>query len=181
MAEVREIPPKKPLDYLIDLVTRQQQLEEATLKVMMEMRDYLRVLTGKPPVAPVVLPAPPAPPELVPLATRLDISIDELREIKERLAPILKRANDYEVISLSFDTAETLKEYLVEGGVALTVFKCNGTFDLRFNEKTAHSITVESITYPDMLTFPWFDFDKLYLTWTAQSGKSATLIVWKHV
>lgn len=136
-----------------------------------------------PPVVPrVPVVVPPAPPEWRPVTDRLDqfvaelrVSREHLRDVKERLRPILLRANAYRVETLDLGTARTKAELALEG-FALTVFKNEGTIKLRFNARSEDEITIEELTFPQMVVFDWLTFSKVFITNTEQSGKEATLI-----
>jgi len=151
--EVVEIP-KAMWWYFGDWFTRVPALLETLLKIEAEQLKVLRVIAG----IPIVPPPPP-----------LEVTIPEG----------LKRANDYDVHTLDLGTARTLEEIPMKG-FALTIFKCTGTMELRLNKRTARPIPVEALSYPEMIIIDWMDFDTLFVTNTAQSGKEAVLIAWRR-
>jgi len=152
-------------------------------------------LVAPPPVAPppVVAPpalpplvVPPAPPEWMPVTDRLDriavelgVTSRHLSEVKARLLPLLLRANTYRVETLDLGTARDKAELALEG-FALTVFKSEGTIKLRFNARSEDEVTIEELTFPEMVVFDWLEFNKVFVTNTVQSGKEAILIaLWR--
>jgi len=151
-----------------------------------EIKQRLAVpVPPAPPVVPVVRPPvviPPAPPEWRPVTDRLEqlaeelrVSREHLRDVKERLKPLLMRANAYRVETLDLGKDRDKAELALEG-FALTVFKNEGTIKLRFNARSEDEITIEPLTFPEMVVFDWFTFSKVFITNTVQSGKEATLI-----
>lgn len=151
-----------------------------------EIRGLLeRLVVAPPPVPPVVRPpvvVPPAPPEWRPVTDRLEqlveelrVSREHLRDVKERLMPLLMRANAYRVETLDLGKAREKAELALEG-FALTVYKCTGTLKIRFNERREDEITIEALTYPQMVVIDWLEFTRIFCTNSAQSGKEATLI-----
>jgi len=92
-------------------------------------------------------------------------------------------AKDLYVDTIKFDTARaTPEEFPKFTGVALTIFRNDGTFVLYMNEKDDyHKLTIDALTYPQTLLIDWFNLKTIYITNTAQAGKSATLIAWKPV
>lgn len=158
--------------------------------VLEEIKQRLTVpVPPAPPVVPVVrppIPIPPAPPEWRPVTDRLEqlaeelrVSREQLRGIKERLMPLLMRANAYRVETLDLGTARTKAELALEG-FALTVFKNEGTIKLRFNARSEDEITIEPLTFPEMVVFDWLDFTKVYITNTQQADKKAVLIAFRR-
>lgn len=147
----------------------------------------------KPPV-----PVPPAPPEIPEviappapgqesLTDRLDMLIavvsafeGKLDRILEALAFMPRKANTYSVVPVDLGVARPSLEQFEVGGFALTVFSCNGTFELKIGEKATDTITITALTYPAMLTFDRIDFDKFFIRNTAQAGRTAVLIVWRR-
>jgi len=141
-----------------------------------EIKQRLAVpVPPAPPVVPVVRPPvviPPAPPEWRPVTDRLEQLAEELRV---SLKPLLMRANAYRVETLDLGKDRDKAELALEG-FALTVFKNEGTIKLRFNARSEDEITIEPLTFPEMVVFDWFTFSKVFITNTVQSGKEATLI-----
>lgn len=134
-------------------------------------------------------PAPPAPPVVVrpPPVPAIMLPKEEFREVYvealEKYAA-LRLADDLhvETIDLSVDrsTAAKIGEFPKLVGLALTMFRNTGTFDLYLNVKDdEHKITFDAITYPQTFLLDWFKVKKVYVGNAAQSGKSATLIAWK--
>jgi len=150
-----------------------------------EIKQRLAAPVPPPPAPPVVRPPvviPPAPPEWRPVTDRLEqlaeelrVSREHLRDVKERLKPLLMRANAYRVETLDLGKARDKAELALEG-FALTVFKCTGTIKLRFNARSEDEITIEELTYPEMIFIDWLEFRKVYVSNTAQSGEEAVLI-----
>jgi hypothetical protein len=137
---------------------------------------------------------PPAPPEARPVTDRLDIIIswianltlpldklqDKLQEIKAELELFPIKANTYSVVTIDLSTARlTLTEYAI-GGFAMTVFKCTGTMDLQIGDVTTDVITIEPLTYPEMVVIDRMEFTRFFVRNTAQAGKEAVLIVWRR-
>jgi hypothetical protein len=147
-----------------------------------------------PPTPPVPEVPPPAPPEAKPIADRLDIIIswiasfkplvdklqDKLQEIKAEMETYTVRANTYSVVTIDLGTERsTLTEYTV-GGFAMTVFKCTGTMDLQIGDVTTDVITIEPLTYPEMIVIDSMEFTRFFVRNAAQAGKEAVLIVWRR-
>jgi len=157
-----------------------------------------------PPAVPPVPPTPPAPPvpspappEAKPITDRLDVIISwiasfkplvdklqelmgKLQEIKAEMETYPVRANTYSVVNIDLGTARpTLTEYAI-GGFAMTVFKCDGTLDIRIGDVTTDVITIEPLTYPSMLVIDRMEFTRFFIRNTAQAGKQAVLIVWRR-
>jgi len=89
-----------------------------------------------------------------------------------------------ETIDLGVDrsTSAKIQEFSTLSGIALTIFRCDGTFDLYINEKEDHhKITVDALTYPQTLLIDWCKIKTVYVGNSAQSGKSTKLIAWKSV
>jgi hypothetical protein len=156
----------------------------------------VEIPTEKP--KPPVPPAPPVPPEIPPVipsptpaeepvTVRLDVLIKELYDYEAKLDAIIKalglfpsKANTYSVVTIDLGTERaTLTEYPV-AGFAMTVYKCDGTFELKLGDIATDTITVEALTYPSMLVFDRVEFSKFFVKNTAQTGKKAVLIVWRR-
>jgi len=98
----------------------------------------------------------------------------------------LKLADDLhvETIDLSKDrsTGDKIEEFSKLKGIALTIFRNTGTFDLYINEKDDyHKLTFDALTYPQTFLLDWFRLKTIYIGNTAQSGKEAKLIAWKRL
>jgi hypothetical protein len=143
-----------------------------------------------PPAPPEMPPPAPAPPEAKPVTDRLDIIIswiasfkplmDKLQEIKAEMETFAIKANTYSVVTIDLGTARpTLTEYSI-GGFAMTVFKCTGTMDLKLGDVTTDAITIEPLTYPEMVVIDRMEFARFFVRNTAQTGKEAVLIVWRR-
>jgi hypothetical protein len=143
-----------------------------------------------PPTPPEMPPPAPAPPEAKPVTDRLDIIIswiasfkplmDKLQEIKSEMENFVVKANTYSVVAIDLGTARpTLTEYSI-GGFAMTVFKCTGTMDLKLGDVTTDTITIEPLTYPEMVVIDRMEFVRFFVRNTAQTGKEAVLIVWRR-
>jgi hypothetical protein len=145
-----------------------------------------------PPVPPPVpWPPTPAPPEWRPVTDRLDKLIEKLQIIEARLSEKLQaidvklalpaiRANTYSVVPIDLSTARaTLTEYPVSG-FAMTLFKCTGTLDLKLGDVTTDTITIEPLTYPEMIVIDRMEFSRFWIRNVAQPGKEAVLIVWRR-
>jgi len=89
-----------------------------------------------------------------------------------------------ETIDLATDrsTDAKIQEFTTLSGIALTIYRCDGTFDLYLNKKDDyHKITVDALTYPQTLLIDWCKIKTIYIGNAVQSGKSAKLIAWKSV
>jgi hypothetical protein len=151
-----------------------------------------RLAVPAPPAPPVVVRPPPvaipvAPPEWRPVTDRLEqlaeelrVSREHLRDVKERLMPLLVRANAYRVETLDLGKARDKAELALEG-FALTVYKCTGTLKVRFNERREDEITIEELTYPEMVVFDKMDFTRVFVTNEIQTGEEAVLIAFRRV
>jgi hypothetical protein len=156
----------------------------------------VEIPTAKP--KPPVPPTPPAPPEIPPvipsptpaqepITVRLDVLIKELHDYEAKLDRILEalglypvKANTYSVVTVDLGTERaSLAEYPV-AGFAMTVYKCDGTFELKLGDIATDTITVEPLTYPSMLVFDRVEFSKFFVKNTAQAGREAILIVWRR-
>jgi hypothetical protein len=62
----------------------------------------------------------------------------------------------------------------------MTVFKCTGTLDLKLGDITTDVITIEPLTYPEMMVIDRMEFERFFVRNTAQAGKQAVLIVWRR-
>jgi len=97
----------------------------------------------------------------------------------------LRLADDLYVETIDLGTARaTPTDYsstlAVPQTVALTIFRCTGTFDLYLQKAdNVHKITFDAITYPQTFLLDWFTLTKAYIVNTAQSGKSAVIIAWR--
>jgi len=89
-----------------------------------------------------------------------------------------------ETIDLGVDrsTAAKIAEFATLSGIALTIFRCDGSFDLYLNEKDEfHKVDITALTYPQTFLIDWCKIKTIYVGNTAQPGKSARLIAWKSV
>ena len=180
----RELPPElrwivrrfTKLDEVLDFVTGHMK---STRELLEEIRDRL------PPA--IVLPEikVPKPPKVTVLTMAKEDLRNLIMEAGEGIG-VLRLANDLHVepIDLGVDrsTAAKIQELPKLKGIALTIFKNTGTFDLYLNEKDErHKITFEALTYPQTFLIDWFKIKTIYIGNTKQSGQSATLIAWKRV
>jgi hypothetical protein len=62
----------------------------------------------------------------------------------------------------------------------MTVYKCDGTFEIKLGDKATDTIMVEPLTYPSMLVFDRVEFSKFFVKNAAQAGRQAILIVWRR-
>ncbi len=147
--------------------------------VIVEIPEVIPPVPAPPPVPPP-FPPPPAPPEWKPATDRLDLIYAKLEKIKAEIELLVIRANTYSVVTIDLGTARpTLTEYPISG-FAMTVFKCTGTMDLKLGDITTDVITIEPLTYPEMIVIDRMDFERFFVRNTAQSGKQAVLIVWRR-
>jgi hypothetical protein len=138
-----------------------------------------------PPEIPSVIPAPTPAEE--PITVRLDVLIKEVYDYEAKLDRILEalglypvKANSYSVVTIDLGTERaSLAEYPV-AGFAMTVYKCDGTFELKLGDTATDTITVEPLTYPSMLVFDRVEFSKFFVKNAAQAGRQAILIVWRR-
>jgi len=140
-------------------------------KIVKELED----LRAKPPPPAARIPGmPPAPSP----SAYIDVVAHGLRKHGALLL-----ANDYYVETVDLATARTtIQEFPKLSGIALTIFRNTGSFDLYLNVKdTPHKITVDALTYPQTLLIDWFNITTAYIGNTAQAGLSAVLIAWKPV
>jgi len=145
--------------------------EREMLELLREIRDLLR---GGPP------PPPPPPP-----GTAIEVVKPTLQELETMIANALekhgalKRANDWRVATISLATARSTPEEITElaNALSLTIFRNTGTFVLYLQKKDdAKRITVDALTWPQTLLVDWFDIEKVFITNSAQSGLSATIL-----
>lgn len=118
------------------------------------------------------------------------VNIANLNEIKAMIIEAieqhgaLKRANDLYVKTIDLSTARgkptEMADLAPPGAIAMTIFRNTGSFDLYLQKaEDTRKFTIDALTYPQNLLIDWFDFEKVYIVNTAQSGLSATIIVWK--
>jgi len=99
----------------------------------------------------------------------------------------LKLADDLhvETIDLGKDrsSSDKIEEFSKLKGIALTIFRNTGTFDLYINEKDDyHKLTFDALTYPQTFLLDWFRVKTIYIGNAAgQTGKEAKLIAWKRL
>jgi hypothetical protein len=104
----------------------------------------------------------------------------KLQEIKAEMETFAIKANTYSVVTIDLGTARpTLTEYAI-GGFAMTVFKCDGTLEIKLGDITTDVITIEPLTYPEMMVIDRMEFNRFFVRNTAQTGKEAVLIVWRR-
>lgn len=134
-----------------------------------------------PPIPPEV-PTPPPPPapvqptiDLTPVVQKLDTVISKI----DGIGTIPKDSNDYSVVNIDLSVARDNVQYQI-GGKTLTVYSNTGEFSIRLGDTAVDSIPVYPLVYPVMLSFQKFDFNKFFITNTAQPGRSAILIVWRR-
>jgi len=162
------------------------------VKELRAIRTRLDEISQKLPIVippPVVRvpPAPPVPPPVIPAITlpKEDFMNIYVEALKKHGA--LKFADDLhvETIDLSKDrsTAAKIEEFPKLKGIALTIFRNEGTFDLYINEKDDyHKLTFNALTYPQTFLLDWFKLKTIYIGNTAQSaGTEAVLIAWKRL
>ena len=140
--------------------------EQEMLELLRQIRDLLK---GAP------LPPPPPPPTGFPTLTEIR---DTILEALEKHG-VLKRANDFYVASIDLASARNTPTEITElaNALSLTIFRNTGTFTLYLQVKDdPHKITVDALTYPQTLLIDWFDIQKVWITNTAQSGLSATIL-----
>jgi len=149
-------------------------------EVVAELRQLRKVLLDilerlKKPAPAIRIPGVPPPPSP---ADYIDVVAHGLRK-----HGALMLAKDYHVETIDLSSArDPPEEFPKLSGIALTVFKNSGTFDLYLNEKDDyHKLTFDSLTYPQTFLIDWFDIKTVYIGNTAQSGQSATLIAWKPI
>ena len=95
---------------------------------------------------------------------------------------LLTFSEDLYVETVSLEEARAKpKEFPHLKGLALTIFRNTGTFDLYINKMSDdHKITIDALTYPQTLLIDWFRIKSLWIKNTAQSGLEAVLIAWKR-
>jgi len=150
------------------------QLEEISQKLPIAAPPTPPIRPGVPPV--IKIPAIQLPKEEF-----LAIFVDALEK-----HGALKFADDLyvETIDLSKDrsTSNKIEEFSKLKGIALTIFRNTGTFDLYINEKDDnHKLTLDALTYPQTFLLDWFRLKTVYIGNAAQSGKEAKLIAWKRL
>ena len=144
-----------------------------------EIKERLPVAV--PAVPPVVVEAPPMPAIQLPKEEFREIYVEALRQYGGLL---LAEDLHVETIDLGKDrsTSATIEEFPKLAGIALTIFRNTGTFDLYINVKDDyHKLTLDPITYPQTFLVDWFRAKTFYVGNVVQSGKEAVLIAWKGV
>ncbi|GAH04691.1 unnamed protein product, partial [marine sediment metagenome] len=133
------------------------------------------------PPVPEAPPAPPTPtPAEEPLAFRLDLILEVLKDMKGEMETLAVKANTYSVTNIDLSTARTTFATFTTAGFAMTVFSCTGTMDLRIGDIASDPITVAPLAYPQTLVIDRMDFKRFYVRNVAQPDKSAVLIIWKR-
>ena len=137
------------------------------------------VVPAAPPVPPVVVKPPPIPAMALPREEFREVYLEALREYGG-----LSLADDLhvETIDLGKDrsTSAKIEEFPKLTGIALTIFRNTGTFDLYINVKDDyHKVTFEALTYPQTFMLDWFRAKTFYVGNAAQSGEEVVLIAWK--
>jgi len=160
------------------------------VKELRAIRAKLEEISAKLPIAvpaPPVVVRPGAPIVKVPA---IQLSKEEFMNIYlEALEKhgALKLADDLhvETIDLSKDrsTDAKIEEFPKLKGIALTIFRNTGTFDLYLNEKDDyHKLTFDALTYPQTFLLDWFRLKTIYVgNPKGQTGKEAKLIAWKRL
>jgi len=154
----------------------------AIRKLLDEISEKLAVpappVIVKPPAVPVVkIPAIALPKEEF-----MTIYLEALEK-----HGVLKLADDLhvETIDLGKDrsTDAKIEEFPKLKGIALTIFRNTGTFDLYINEKDDyHKLTFDALTYPQTFLLDWFRLKTLFIgNPKDQAGKEAKLIAWKRL
>jgi len=165
------------------------------LKQLRVIEARLEEISGKLPLvvpAPVVRvpPAPGVPPPVIPAIPAISLPKEEFMNIYlEALEKhgALKFADDLYVqtVDLSVDrsTDAKIEEFPKLKGIALTIFRNNGTFDLYINEKdNEHKLNFDALTYPQTFLLDWFRLKTIFIGNTAQAaGTEAKLIAWKRL
>jgi len=140
------------------------------------LRDIRDLLKGAPPV----IPPPP-----LPGVSQVELVKPTLEEFVTMIADALekhgalKRANDWYVATIDLSTARTTPTEITElaNALSLAIFRNTGSFVLYCQTKDdTKKITVDALTYPQTLLIDWFDIKKVFITNTAQSGLSATIL-----
>lgn len=106
---------------------------------------------------------------------------DMLLQVSKVQGPLTFSEDLYvETIDLGEDRA-TPKEFPHLKGLALTIFRNTGTFDLYINKMSDdHKMTFDALTYPQTFLLDWFRIKSLWIGNTPQSGEEAVLIAWKR-
>lgn len=111
------------------------------------------------------------------LSDNLPALIQTSQEIQERLqgglTELKYRPRLYETLTIDLSTARSKEKYDVTGS-GIMAQSIDGTLTIRFNEQDNDAVTVNT----DNRVY-YIDFDCLYITNTAQSGKSVTFIIGK--
>jgi len=162
------------------------QLEEISSKLPIAVPVTVGV---PPPGVPVVVPPAVAPPITVKIPAIYLPKEEFMNVYLEALEKhgALKFADDLyvETIDLSKDrsTDAKIEEFPKLKGIALTIFRNTGTFDLYINEKDDyHKLTFDTLTYPQTFLLDWFRLKTIYIGNTAQAaGTEAKLIAWKRL
>ena len=97
---------------------------------------------------------------------------EELRE-KLQLTELRYRPRLYEKLTIDLSEARSKEKYDVTGSY-IVAQSIDGTLEIRFNEQDNDAVTINT----DNRVYS-IDFDSLYVTNTAQSGKSVTFIIGK--
>jgi len=179
MAErVKKLKEEPLLDESLPHPYRELRTElRAVRSLLEEIRDKLPVavppVVVRPGVLPIKIPAIQLPKE-----DFMKIYVEAFEKYGA-----LKFADDLHVETLDLGTARTTDELTkFVPAVALTIFSNTGSIDLYLNEKDDyHKLTFAALTYPQTFLLDWFRLKKLYITNTAQSGKTAVLIAWKRL
>lgn len=92
-------------------------------------------------------------------------------------------ADDLKVYTFDLGTARDKTDVesptMPANTIALTIWRNTGSFDLYIQKADDnHKITVDAITYPQTFLLDNFNLKNLWITNTAQSGKTAILIAW---
>jgi len=164
------------------------------VKELREIKAKLQEISQKLPItipaAPPIVIRPPAVPPPAPPVPAIALSKEDFLNLYvEALEKhgALKFADDLhvEVIDLTKDrsTADKIEEFPKLVGIALTIFRNNGTFDLYINQKDdRHKLNFDSLTYPQTFLLDWFKLKTIYIGNAAQAaGTEAKLIAWKRL
>jgi len=157
-------------EFMSESLRAKEAREREILDLLREIRDLLK---GAP--TPPAPPPTPSPPPGFPTLTEIQNTILEALEKHG----VLKRATDFYVATIDLATARSKPTEITElaSALSLTIFRNTGTFTLYLQKNDdAHKITVDALTYPQTLLIDWFDIQKVYITNTAQSGFSATIL-----
>lgn len=137
----------------------------------------------------IAVPVPRMPPVAVPrVLLKKPVFTLNMKEFRDMLLQVAKAqgpltfSEDLYVETVSLEEArDEPKEFPHLKGLALTIFRNTGTFDLYINKMSAdHKITIDALTYPQTLLIDWFRIKSLWIKNTAQSGLEAVLIAWKR-